>query len=281
MSYYRYFMIILLLSVVIIINAGCGGSNGDTNEPGATSTATPVDTPSSIEPSPTPLPVETVKPEETSVPNKPEPTAETGENLSLPVVANATDITVLVNKNFRLPNDYIPADLVVPDVPFTFKEKLDKRKMRKEAAAALEQMFEAAKLDEIQLAGVSGYRSRATQKSLFNSYVARDGLEAASRYSARPGQSEHQTGLAMDVGSINGKCSAMDCFGGTKEATWVAEHAAEYGFIVRYPEGKESITGYKYEPWHLRFVGVELATEVTDKGMTLEEYYGEAVPVNN
>ncbi|HEY0828410.1 MAG TPA: M15 family metallopeptidase, partial [Bacilli bacterium] len=90
-----------------------------------------------------------------------------------------------------------------------------------------------------------------------------------------------QTGLVMDVGSISGKCSAMDCFGGTKEAVWVAKHAAEYGFIVRYLDGKESITGYKYEPWHLRFVGVEMATEIKEKGIVLEEYFGEAVPVNN
>jgi D-alanyl-D-alanine carboxypeptidase len=197
---------------------------------------------------------------------------------SLPVIAEPASISVLVNKYFALPKDYEPADLVFPDVPFIFKEKSDKRKMRSTAAKALEKLFAGAEKDNIQLAGVSAYRSYATQKQLFNRYVKQDGFEKARTYSALPGTSEHETGLAIDLSGIDGKCAAEDCFAGTKEAIWLSEHAAEYGFIVRYPEGKEAITGYNYEPWHLRYVGIDIAKEITDTGSTLENYLN-AVPV--
>ena len=189
-------------------------------------------------------------------------------------------ITVLVNKQNKLPDNYEPKDLVYPDVRFIFNGKLDKRKMRAEAADALEAMFAGAEKDGIFLAGVSGYRSKATQEVLYNRYVKRDGKKAADRYSARPGHSEHQTGLTMDISGSTGKCAAQDCFGDTKEAKWLADYAYEYGFIIRYPEGKEQITGYKYEPWHLRFVGMEISKEVHEKDITLEEYFNIVVPVD-
>lgn len=182
-------------------------------------------------------------------------------------------VSVIVNKSYKLPDDYSPSDLVYPDVRFTFKEKIEKRMMRQEAATALEKMFEAAEVDGIYLAGVSAYRSHATQTALFNRYVERDGYDKAVTYSAVPGTSEHETGLAIDVSASDGKCAAQDCFGDTVEAVWLAENAAEYGFIIRYPEGKEDITGYKYEPWHLRYVGVEISKEIASAGITLEEYY--------
>ncbi|MFD1776786.1 M15 family metallopeptidase [Paenibacillus rhizophilus] len=188
-------------------------------------------------------------------------------------------IGVIVNKQYGLPDDYKPADLVYPDVPFTFKEKIEKRMMRKEAAHALEEMFAAAKLDKVYLAGVSAYRSAKTQRSLFNAYAERDGEEKARTYSAVPGYSEHQTGLAIDLSGRDGKCAAESCFAGTKEANWLALHAPEYGFIIRYPEGKAAVTGYMYEPWHVRYVGKEIARYLTEKGITLEEYYN-AVPVS-
>ncbi|HJV44092.1 MAG TPA: M15 family metallopeptidase [Bacillota bacterium] len=191
-------------------------------------------------------------------------------------VSSPNSTTVLVNKQYGLPESYEPTDLVEPDVPFTFKEKNEKRKMRKEAAGALEALFEGAKKDGISLAGVSAYRSFATQKVLFNRYAQKDGMEKAKMYSAVPGYSEHETGLAIDVSGISGKCAAEDCFGGTKEADWLAKHASEYGFIIRYPKGKESITGYQYEPWHIRYVGTKAAKEISDKGLTLEEYASQA-----
>lgn len=204
-----------------------------------------------------------------------------GKDGASQVVAKPNDITVLVNKTYGLPAGYKPADLVEPNVPFTFKEKSEKRMMRKEAAGALEQLFAAAKKDGVPLAGVSAFRSESTQKSVFNSYVKKDGEEAAKKYSAEPGHSEHQTGLAIDVAGSDGKCAAEDCFGSTKEAAWLAKHAPEYGFIIRYPKGKESVTGYQYEPWHIRYVGTELAKELAAKGLTLDEYEQNSVPVSH
>lgn len=114
----------------------------------------------------------------------------------------------------------------------------------------------------------SGFRSYDYQAQIYNNYCARDGQAAADTYSARPGYSEHQTGLCIDVNTID------DAFGYTQEASWLAEHAHEYGFIIRYPQGKESYTGYKYEPWHIRYVGSKLATKLHKSGQCLEEYLG-------
>jgi D-alanyl-D-alanine carboxypeptidase len=199
---------------------------------------------------------------------------------SIQVVSKPEVIPVLVNKVNKLPKDYQPSNLMYPNIPFTFEQKAEKRQMRSEAGAAIEKLFAGAEQDGVQLLGVSAYRSHASQTALFNYYVDLDGYEAASTYSAVPGTSEHETGLAIDVTGENGECAAEDCFAGTVEADWLQEHAAEYGFIIRYPKGKDSITGYQYEPWHLRYVGKAIAKEIMSRGITLEEYYNE-IPVNN
>jgi D-alanyl-D-alanine carboxypeptidase len=281
-SYRTTISSIIALIAAIALLAGCSDNPTDqtatvtpSTNPGATSgvqggeaTAAP----STGSPSPS------VKPSNeqgkgTAKPGNQQPDA-------IQVVANPTAVTVLVNKRFRLPEGYAPAPLVEPNVAFIFKEKLEKRKMTKEAAAALEQLFAEAKKDGVSLAGVSGYRSEATQTTLFNNYAKKDGLEAANTYSAKPGFSEHQTGLVMDVSGTSGKCAAESCFADTKEAKWLAKHSAEYGFIIRYLEGKESITGYQYEPWHIRYVGKDAAKGIAEKGITLEEYLNQAVPVS-
>ncbi|MEH6954797.1 M15 family metallopeptidase [Neobacillus drentensis] len=189
-------------------------------------------------------------------------------------------IPVLVNKQNKLPASYQPSDLIYPDIPFTFKQRTEKRQMRAKAGAAIEKLFAGAKRQGVDLLGVSAYRSHAAQTTLFNYYVDLDGYKAASAYSAAPGTSEHETGLAIDVTGGDGTCAAEDCFEGTKEATWLQNHAAEYGFIIRYPKGKDSITGYQYEPWHLRFVGKDIAKKIMSRGITLEEYLNTTV-VNN
>jgi len=199
---------------------------------------------------------------------------------SIQVVSNPGIIPVLVNKHNMLPDGYNPSDLVDPNIPFIFEKKLEKRKMRTAAAAAIEKLFAGAKQDGVSLLGVSAYRSHATQVSLFNYYVKEDGYDEARTYSAVPGTSEHETGLAIDVTGGNGKCAAEECFEGTLEAEWLQKYAADYGFIIRYPKGKDSITGYQYEPWHLRYVGKPIAKEIMSRGITLEEYYN-ASPVNN
>ncbi|MFX3636431.1 MAG: D-alanyl-D-alanine carboxypeptidase family protein [Candidatus Pristimantibacillus sp.] len=244
-------------------------SPSPSNEPLATPTTDvpPVTEPPSTEVPTTEPPVTATEPPTTTDPS------------GIAVVAQPESVSVLVNKQNKLPENYKPSDLVYPDVKFIFNEKIDKRKMRKEAAGALEEMFAAAKQDGIHLAGVSAYRSHTTQKSLFERYVKKDGMEKALTYSAFPGTSEHETGLSIDVSGSDGKCAAEDCFGDTDEAEWLDKHASEYGFIIRYPEGADAITGYKYEPWHIRYLGEDISTEIASKGITLEEYYN-AVPVS-
>ncbi|MCZ8523164.1 MULTISPECIES: M15 family metallopeptidase [Paenibacillus] len=206
--------------------------------------------------------------------------APSGTGTAVQVAAEPASVAVLVNKTTRLPEGYRPADLVDPKVPYIFEEKLEKRKLRKEAAEPLEKLFAAAEKAGLPLSGVSAYRSHETQKTLYHNYVLKDGEAEAAKYSAKPGHSEHETGLAIDVTSRSGKCAASDCFGDTKEAAWLASHAHEFGFIIRYPKGKESVTGYQYEPWHLRYVGEEAASAITKSGITLEEYVKGAAPVS-
>ncbi|MEH7334558.1 M15 family metallopeptidase [Neobacillus drentensis] len=196
------------------------------------------------------------------------------------VVSNPESIPVLVNKQNKLPDGYVPKDLIFTQIPFVpTPADSEKREMRNEAAAAIKNLFDAAKAQGVNFLGVSAYRSEKTQISLFNTYVKRDGYLKARTYSALPGTSEHESGLAIDVTEGDGKCAAADCFSDSAEAKWLQEHAADYGFIIRYPKGKEAITGYQYEPWHLRYVGKKLAKEITSQGITLEEYYN-AVKVN-
>ncbi|WFD10251.1 D-alanyl-D-alanine carboxypeptidase family protein [Tepidibacter hydrothermalis] len=190
------------------------------------------------------------------------------------VVLNPSDILVMVNKKNSLPSNYIPENLVVPNIPFPFKEFHSKKLMRQDAALALEKLFNKAKQDEINLYATSGYRSYDRQKSIFESNAKKYGIEKANQFSAKPGESEHQTGLAMDVTSPSVNYHLTQRFGETKEGIWLKQNAAQFGFIIRYPKGKEDITGYKYEPWHLRYVGKETAQKITNQNITLEEYFG-------
>lgn len=186
---------------------------------------------------------------------------------------DVNSVAVLVNKQNELPSSYVPPDLVEVNIPFTFKGKAEKKMMRVEAAEKLAELFTAAKEKSIVLYGVSGYRSYQTQKSLFAYFTQRDGSEEkANQISARPGESEHQTGLAMDVTSQSVNFGLVENFGDTKEYTWLKENAHHFGYIIRYPKGKEQITEYSYEPWHLRYVGKELAAKLYKEKITYEEY---------
>ncbi|WP_136608048.1 M15 family metallopeptidase [Paenibacillus dokdonensis] len=192
------------------------------------------------------------------------------------VVTNPEAMTVIVNKQRSLPDGYEPTDLVEPNVPFSFDGPHEKRHMRKEAADALEKLFAGAKDDGIELRAVSGYRSYKRQKSIYENNVKTKGEEYASRVSAVPGTSEHQTGLTIDVSSPSVKNELEENFGDSAEGQWLAAHAADYGFVIRYPKGEEDVTGYVYEPWHIRYIGTDLAQDVAKSGMTLEEYFDEA-----
>lgn len=161
------------------------------------------------------------------------------------------DGVLVVNKTYSLPDDYGNG-------------------LTSTTTNAFYKMQAASKLENLNIYLSSGFRSYSTQDRIYNNYVARDGKMAADTYSARPGYSEHQSGLAFDVNQIN------DTFNDSAEAKWLANNCYKYGFILRYPKGKEDITGYKYESWHFRYVGVELATKLYNNGnwITLEEYFG-------
>ena len=164
------------------------------------------------------------------------------------------DGILIANKKYPLPEDFNPGE-------------------NAEARAAFEQMATDAKALGFDLVAFSGFRSYEYQTTLYNNYVNRDGKEAADRYSARPGHSEHQTGLAFDIGEKSREDLWLTAeFGETPAGKWLADNAYKYGFILRYPEGKEDVTGFMYEAWHFRYLGVEKATEVKQTGLTLEEY---------
>lgn len=190
-------------------------------------------------------------------------------------VFNPTSTLVLANKRNALkPLGYVPADLVTPAVPVGSGEP---GRLRAEAASAAERMFGAAAVQGVNITLMSSYRSYDTQVGLYNGYAAEKGAAAADTTSARPGFSEHQTGLAIDIGDGNAgnACDFRSCFAETAAAQWVAAHGANYGFLVRYLPGSEAVTGYLAEPWHLRYVGIAVAQDVVAQGIpTYEEYLG-------
>lgn len=181
-------------------------------------------------------------------------------------------LLVVANKKYALPIGYRPPDLTVPKVRFSYAGTLEQSYLRASAARGLEAMFNAADKEGIELFAVSGFRSGERQKTLYDGYVARDGQKAADTYSARPGHSEHQTGLAMDISARSVGNGLTQALGNTKEGKWIAANAPKYGFILRYGPGMQSRTGYMYEPWHIRYVGVGPAQTITNNGQTLEEY---------
>lgn len=182
-----------------------------------------------------------------------------------------TDIWTLVNKERALPTSYIPPDLVIPNLPIRPNATSDEKHIRQTIVDPLTQLFEAASKDGHSLMIGSAYRSAATQTDLFNSYVASAGYDEANMYSAHPGHSEHQTGLAVDISTTSQQCYLDECFIGTSDGQWLADNAYKFGFTLRYPKGKEAITGYNFEPWHYRYVGVALAAALHQSGDTLEE----------
>ncbi|MEH7124821.1 M15 family metallopeptidase [Bacillus sp. JJ1532] len=190
------------------------------------------------------------------------------------IIQNPTNHMVLVNKQYSLPDGYAPEDLIMPAVMFSFGEQdIEKAYLRDAAAKALEAMFTEAKKQDIHLFAVSGYRSFDRQRAVFDAEVNKYGEEKAIQAVAIPGSSEHQTGLAMDISSQSANFELSEEFGETMEGKWAAENAHRFGFILRYPKGKEEITGYKFEPWHFRYVGKEAAAVIFEKQLTLEEYF--------
>lgn len=177
-------------------------------------------------------------------------------NQAMPKEPTYIDGILLANKKYPMPSTFAPGE-------------------NPEARQALNKMIAEAKQQGFNLVAFSGYRSYEYQTTLYNNYVKRDGQAAADRYSARPGFSEHQTGLAFDIGEVGKEDLWLtEEFGETPAGKWLFEHAADYGFILRFPQNKEHLTGYMYESWHYRYVGIEIAKKIKEQNITLEEYLG-------
>lgn len=200
---------------------------------------------------------------------------QTGFNKRQYSLTDPTSIWVIVNKKHPLdPIDYAPSDLVFPNVPLRVPGN-ESMQVRQVTAGALEQMFAAAKTEGLSLQVSSGYRSYIYQVNLYNGYVKADGQTQADQESARPGYSEHQTGLAVDLEPASRNCELQACFADTPEGKWLAANAYKYGFILRYTTADQPVAGYESEPWHYRYVGIPLATQMHDTNVpTLEQFFG-------
>jgi D-alanyl-D-alanine carboxypeptidase len=240
--------IVLLLGVAAVaVGAVTAGESGEAPAPEASDSTTPTE-----QAAPRPAPAAA-----------PAPAAVDTFDRAAHSIDDPASIWVVVNKLRPLnPQDYVPADLVDVPVAHTWDPLL-----REEASDAIVTMFDAASSEAgLALASNSAYRSYSAQQNIY------DGDDLST---ARPGFSEHQTGLVMDVGAESGECSLLQCFGETEEGIWLRDNAHRFGFILRYPADKTPVTGYEYEPWHFRYVGLDLANEMHERGVTtLEEFFG-------
>ena len=184
------------------------------------------------------------------------------------------DYTILVNKENLLPSDYVPEDLVEIHEPTG--SKLDKtyvNRLNREVYSAFKDMQKGALKEGYEIFVDSSYRSYEYQERVFNKVVLEKGVEHAQRFVATPGGSEHQTGLAIDIIFRRNNKMIEEQTEEDPEIKWLFMHAHQYGFILRYPKGKEEITGFNFEPWHFRYVGKKLSKELFETHITLEEYY--------
>lgn len=252
--------VLLLGGAAIGIGAAIGGARSGASSTG-TPSAGPAAEPSSASPSSA----------ASSAAPAPSPTPA-GIDLAANSIDDPTSPWVVVNKLRTLdPPDYVPADLTYPDVSY-----VNEQPMRPPTAAAIEQLFAAAQSEAgLSLAVQSAYRSYDTQVSVYAGWVASRGQAGADATSARPGHSEHQTGWAVDVTGASGECALEICWGDTAEGVWVGENAYRFGLIVRYRADSTPVTGYESEPYHLRYVGTELAAFMRERGIeTLEAVFG-------
>ncbi|NUP75137.1 MAG: M15 family metallopeptidase [Sinomonas sp.] len=233
------------------------------------SSAAAVTAPPQASPTPGPASASEVAPTETTTALA-APPSPSSPAFSL---TDPTSQWVVVNKRRPLnPLTFAP-ELALPDVPLATSG--EGAMLNPTTARAAEALFAAAAAAGVGMTLASGYRSYATQVATYSVQVDAQGRELAEVASARPGYSEHQTGWAFDIGSADGECAFQPCFAQTPAAQWAAAHGHEYGFIVRYPWMGQDVTGYFYEPWHLRFIGVEAASEMKRRGVeTLEAYFG-------
>lgn len=232
------FGLIVIASVIYFVTSGNNNDGGGTVKTDSSKASSGVSSDSRSAP-----------PDEVSSSDESQSEIKEAEGHKVEVIEGRTyiDGILIVNKTYSVPETYAPG-------------------MDSTAEEAFYNMAGDAYADGIVLYICSGYRSYDEQEQLYNTYAAERGVEDADEVSSRPGHSEHQTGLCMDVNTTEFS------FEGTPEAIWLEEHCADYGFIIRFPKGKESITGYAYEPWHIRYVGEAAAKEITSQGICLEEY---------
>lgn len=249
-------MRIIFVTVVIVLSVASVGIAYKLREPG-TSTVTVTKTTTST----------------TTPPTKTD-TTPAGFDKQRYSLTDPSSIWVVVNKKRALnPVSYVPKNLVTPNVPLRVPGN-ESMQVAQQTATGLEKMFAAAKLDGVNLMLSSGYRSYTYQTSLYNGYVQTQGQAVADTQSARPGHSEHQTGFAADIEPTSKKCELDVCFADAPEGKWLAANAYKHGFIIRYTPDKVPVTGYANEPWHLRYVGTDLAAEMhNQKVTTLEEFF--------
>lgn len=197
---------------------------------------------------------------------------------SVRMAQNIDSLTVLVNKQYVLPSKYVPKNLTMANpkiVHYTISGKHDRNYVRKEVANPLLNLIKDSKKNGLDLWVSSAYRSFQYQKNLFHRNVTSVGYDKTIQVVAKAGRSEHQTGLSIDFTTKSTGFSLEENFEKTREGKWLKQNAHKYGFIMRYPKGKEKITGYNYEPWHFRYVGKTLAKTLYTKKITLEEYYSQ------
>lgn len=248
-----------LLLAALLVACGESGSAVQITTTPSSPTAAP-ETPSDAVETVTETPIETPPTEE------PTPTPTPGADGT--VVLECGDTLAPVDKRHRLPEDCAPGDLVLLPAKYSYGAG---QYLRAEAADAVMKLIDAAAREGVTLLAASSYRSYADQVVTFNSWAAQLGEDEAARVSARPGHSEHQLGTTTDIVGPGADYN-LDLMPGTPEAAWIAANAARFGFVVSYPEGMEDVTGYIHEPWHIRYVGADVAADVAGSGLTLAEY---------
>jgi D-alanyl-D-alanine carboxypeptidase len=267
-----------LVAIVLVI-AGEGALWAGTAKQSQAEASVAADLRSAVTRTPAP-PITIPAPVQTAVPVVPAepvaPPAPSGFDKTARSIDDPTSIWFVINKTRPIPDaaNYVPPDLVAlrADIPNPYGYPL-----RQEAADALASMADAATAEiGQQLVAQSGYREYGVQEIVYNRYVGQVGTDGADRTSARPGFSEHQTGMAIDILAAGSGCSLDGpCFGDTTAGQWLAANAYRFGYLLRYPADKTAVTGYEYEPWHFRYIGVDLATQMHDQGVTtLEEFFG-------
>lgn len=273
----RYCLLILLLCMTL---AACGEVSETTAVTVLAETTEAMTV--KMAPETTDAPETTALPETTAVPQTsaaPETTAVTTTVTKAPKKPKSPPVASVLDGEYTYNDGSAPMietvdgftyvnGILIANKTYSLPEDYDPGKLHPDTQAAFDEMRAAAAAEGLTLKIISGYRPYSQQKSTYKNYSARDGKELADRYSARPGHSEHQTGHAIDLNSLR------QSFADTAEGLWIAEHCAEYGFILRYGKDKEDKTGFMYEPWHLRYLGKELATAVTESGLCLEEFLG-------